>query len=129
MTAAAQFEFAIDVEGLNKHFDGKHVVKDVPLRVRRGRDFRISRTEWKRKDDDDPDDVRTAEARLRVGVVPGARHSQGERGDQAPRGIHDAAVLILGGPNRSRRTWTLWRGCTSFAIERPQFGNRLQTWG
>ncbi len=39
MTAAAQFEFAIDVEGLNKHFDGKHVVKDVSLRVRRGEIF------------------------------------------------------------------------------------------
>ena len=32
-------EFAIDVKGLNKHFDGKHVVKDVSLRVRRGEIF------------------------------------------------------------------------------------------
>ncbi|HVN93778.1 MAG TPA: ABC transporter ATP-binding protein [Terracidiphilus sp.] len=37
--AAAQFENAIDVEGLNKHFDGKHVVKDVSLCVRRGEIF------------------------------------------------------------------------------------------
>ena len=39
VTAAAQFEFAIDVEGLNKHFDGKHVVKDLSLRVRKGEIF------------------------------------------------------------------------------------------
>ena len=39
MTAAAQFDYAIDVEGLNKHFDGKHVVKDVSLRVRKGEIF------------------------------------------------------------------------------------------
>lgn len=32
-------EYAIDVQGLNKHFDGKHVVKDVSLRVRRGEIF------------------------------------------------------------------------------------------
>ncbi len=32
-------EYAIDVHGLNKHFDGKHVVKDVSLRVRRGEIF------------------------------------------------------------------------------------------
>ena len=32
-------EYAIDVEKLNKHFDGKHVVKDVTLRVRRGEIF------------------------------------------------------------------------------------------
>ncbi len=39
MTPAAQFDYAIDVEKLNKHFDGKHVVKDVSLRVRRGEIF------------------------------------------------------------------------------------------
>ena len=39
VTAAAQFDFAIDVEGLNKHFDGKHVVNDVTLRVRKGEIF------------------------------------------------------------------------------------------
>ncbi len=39
MTQAAQSSFAIDVQGLNKRFDGKHVVKDVSLRVRRGEIF------------------------------------------------------------------------------------------
>jgi len=39
MTAAAQSDYAIDVQGLNKHFDSKHVVKDVSLRVRRGEIF------------------------------------------------------------------------------------------
>jgi ABC-2 type transport system ATP-binding protein len=39
VTAAAQFEYAIDVKGLNKHFDGKHVVKDVSLQVRKGEIF------------------------------------------------------------------------------------------
>ena len=39
MTAAANTDFAIDVQGLNKHFGDKHVVKDVSLRVRRGEIF------------------------------------------------------------------------------------------
>ena len=32
-------EYAIDVEGLNKHFGSKHVVRDVSLRVKRGEIF------------------------------------------------------------------------------------------
>jgi ABC-2 type transport system ATP-binding protein len=32
-------EYAIDVQGLNKHFGDKHVVRDVSLRVRRGEIF------------------------------------------------------------------------------------------
>lgn len=32
-------EFAIDVQGLNKHFGDKHVVKDVSLRIRKGEIF------------------------------------------------------------------------------------------
>jgi ABC-2 type transport system ATP-binding protein len=39
VTAVANFENAIDVQGLNKRFDGKHVVKDVSLCVRRGEIF------------------------------------------------------------------------------------------
>jgi ABC-2 type transport system ATP-binding protein len=39
MTAVSIAEYAIDVQGLNKHFGSKHVVKDVSLRVRRGEIF------------------------------------------------------------------------------------------
>ena len=39
MTAVSSPEYAIDVQGLNKHFGDKHVVKDVTLRVRRGEIF------------------------------------------------------------------------------------------
>jgi ABC-2 type transport system ATP-binding protein len=39
MTAASSPEFAIDVQGLNKHFGDKHVVKNLSLRVRRGEIF------------------------------------------------------------------------------------------
>ena len=39
MNAASNSEFAIDVQGLNKHFGEKHVVKDVSMRVRRGEIF------------------------------------------------------------------------------------------
>src|SRR5208337_4149931 len=39
MTAVANPEYAIDVQGLNKHFGDKHVVKNVSLRVRRGEIF------------------------------------------------------------------------------------------
>jgi ABC-2 type transport system ATP-binding protein len=39
MTAASSPEYAVDVQGLNKYFGGKHVVKDVSLRVRRGEIF------------------------------------------------------------------------------------------
>src|SRR5271167_3526922 len=39
MTAPASYEFAIDVQELNKHFGDKHVVNDVSMRVRRGEIF------------------------------------------------------------------------------------------
>lgn len=39
MTAAANPENAIDVQGLNKHFGSKHVVNNVSMRVRRGEIF------------------------------------------------------------------------------------------
>jgi ABC-2 type transport system ATP-binding protein len=39
MTSATSPVYAIDVQGLNKHFGDKHVVKDVSLRVRRGEIF------------------------------------------------------------------------------------------
>jgi len=39
MTQAAQPDCAVDVEKLNKHFGGKHVVKNVSLRVQRGEIF------------------------------------------------------------------------------------------
>ncbi len=39
MSATAGSEYAIDVEGLNKHFGDKHVVNNVSMRVRRGEIF------------------------------------------------------------------------------------------
>ncbi len=39
MTTAANTDFAIDVQGLNKHFGEKHVVNNVSLQVRRGEIF------------------------------------------------------------------------------------------
>jgi ABC-2 type transport system ATP-binding protein len=39
MTSGPNPEYAIDVQGLNKHFGDKHVVRDVSLRVRRGEIF------------------------------------------------------------------------------------------
>src|SRR5580692_9725930 len=39
MTSGSNTEYAIDVQGLNKHFGDKHVVRDVSLRVRRGEIF------------------------------------------------------------------------------------------
>lgn len=39
MISARNPDYAIDVQGLNKHFGGKHVVKDVSLHVRRGEIF------------------------------------------------------------------------------------------
>ncbi|MGO9437741.1 MAG: ABC transporter ATP-binding protein [Terracidiphilus sp.] len=39
MTAESNSDYAIDVQGLNKHFGEKHVVRDVSLRVRRGEIF------------------------------------------------------------------------------------------
>jgi ABC-2 type transport system ATP-binding protein len=39
MNATALTEFAIDVQGLNKRFGSKHVVKDVSLQVKRGEIF------------------------------------------------------------------------------------------
>ena len=39
MSAISNPQFAVDVEGLNKHFGEKHVVKDVSMRVQRGEIF------------------------------------------------------------------------------------------
>ncbi|HVP53559.1 MAG TPA: ABC transporter ATP-binding protein [Candidatus Eisenbacteria bacterium] len=39
MTSTANSEYAIDVQGLNKHFGDKHVVNDVSMRVHRGEIF------------------------------------------------------------------------------------------
>jgi ABC-2 type transport system ATP-binding protein len=39
VTPAANSEYAVDVQGLNKHFGEKHVVNDVSLHVRRGEIF------------------------------------------------------------------------------------------
>jgi ABC-2 type transport system ATP-binding protein len=39
MMAVSNPEFAVDVQGLNKHFGSKHVVKNLSLRVRRGEIF------------------------------------------------------------------------------------------
>lgn len=39
MTTSANSDWAIDVQGLNKRFGDKHVVKDVSLRVRKGEIF------------------------------------------------------------------------------------------
>ena len=39
MTAQADSKYAIDVQGLNKHFGDKHVVNNVSLRVREGEIF------------------------------------------------------------------------------------------
>src|SRR3974390_114962 len=39
MSGAANSEYAIDVERLNKHFGDKHVVNNVSMRVRRGEIF------------------------------------------------------------------------------------------
>src|ERR1700752_2710953 len=39
MSPAANPEYSIDVQSLNKHFGSKHVVRDVSLRVRPGEIF------------------------------------------------------------------------------------------
>ncbi len=39
MTSASNLEYAVDVQGLNKHFGDKHVVNNVSLRVRPGEIF------------------------------------------------------------------------------------------
>ena len=39
MTAQSDTNYAIDVQGLNKHFGSKHVVNDVSMRVRQGEIF------------------------------------------------------------------------------------------
>ncbi len=39
MTPPADTEYAIDVQGLNKHFGDKHVVNNVSVRVRKGEIF------------------------------------------------------------------------------------------
>ena len=62
------------------------------------RDLRLPRTQRQRQDDLDPHHVRAADAGLRLRHLPGLRHREAERRDQAARRLHDAALLVLGRP-------------------------------
>ena len=66
------------------------------------RDLRLPRAQRQRQDHVDPDAVRAADARQRRGHVPRLRHPARVQGDQAPRRLHDAALLALGGPDDPR---------------------------
>ena len=130
MTATASPEYAIDVQGLNKHFGDKHVVKDVSLRVRRGEIFGFLGPNGSGK---------TTTIRMMCGLLkpdsgsrnlPGIRHSPRERGDQAQRRLHDAAVLLLGGPHHRGKSGFCRADVSRFAIAKgTQCGNPWKTWG
>ncbi len=102
MTAAANPEYAIDVQGLNKHFGEKHVVKDVSLRVRRGEIFGFLGPNGSGK---------TTTIRMVCGLLKpdsGSGTCLGhdivrESGaDQAQGRIHDAAIFLLGRSDHRR---------------------------
>ena len=99
--AAANSEYAIDVQGLNKSFGQKHVVDRRVDAGARGRDLRLSRPQRQRQDDDHPHDVRLAEARLGQRNLSRLRHSARERRHQAQCRLYDAAVFLLGRPDNS----------------------------
>ena len=104
MTATSNAEYAIDVQGLNKHFGDKHVVKDVSLRVHRGEIFGFLGPNGSGK---------TTTIRMMCGLLKpdsgsgtclGYRHPARESRDQAQCRLHDAEILLLGGPDHCRKS-------------------------
>ena len=89
---------AIEVEGLTKSFGGKVVVRDLSMRVRRGQIYGFLGPNGSGK---------TTTLRMLCGLLTpdsGRGTALGydirtrERGDQAPRRLHDAALQPLPGP-------------------------------
>ena len=106
MNARANAEFAIDVQGLNKHFGDKHVVNDVSLHVRRGEIFGFLGPNGSGK---------TTTIRMMCGLLKPDSGSgtclgydilRESAADQAQRWIHDATLLVLGRPDHHARTST-----------------------
>ena len=89
---------AVEVEGLTKSFSGQVVVRNLTMRVRRGQIYGFLGPNGSGKTTTlrmlcgllTPDSGRGTCARL--------RHPHAERGDQAPRRLHDAALQPLPGP-------------------------------
>ena len=95
-------DIAIDVHGLTKSFDGRAVVRDLSMQVKRGDDLRLPRAERLGQDHDHPHAVRAAHARRGRRHLPRLRHPHRDRRDQAPRRLHDAALQPLSGPLGAR---------------------------
>jgi ABC-2 type transport system ATP-binding protein len=95
-TANGNGELVIDVHGLNKRFGDKHVVNDLTMQVARGEIFGFLGPNGSGK---------TTSIRMMCGLLTpdsgtgtclGYDHRV--RRDQAQRGLHDAALLVLGRP-------------------------------
>ena len=105
-------DVVIDVRGLNKHFGENHVVRDLALTVRRGEIFGFLGPNGSGK---------TTTIRMLCGLLtPDSGEgtclgydirTQSLR-DQAPRRLHDAALLVLGGPDDPREPDASSRACT-----------------
>ncbi len=98
----SEADLVIDVEGLNKRFGKQHVVKDFALQVRAGEIYGFLGPNGSGK---------TTTIRMLCGLltpdsgtrdVPGLRRDPPVRPDQARSGLHDAALLAVGGPHDRR---------------------------
>ena len=68
-------EIAIEVEGLSKSFDGKQVVRDLSMRVRRGQIYGFLGPNGSGKTTHAAHVVRALDARQRSRQLPWLRHS------------------------------------------------------
>ena len=114
----------IDVKGLTKIFGGRRVVDDVSMRVERGRICGFLGPNGSGK---------TTTIRMLCGLLKPDAGSGTCLGydilreaarDQAPGRLHDAALQLLRGPDRSARTSTSSRASTAFADRTPRGATR-----
>ena len=87
----------VDVHGLTKSFDGRVVVRDLSLQVKRGAIYGFLGPERFRQDHDHPHAVRLAHARRRHRHVPWLRHPHRNSEDQTPDWLHDPALQPVSG--------------------------------
>ena len=113
-------DVVIDVRGLNKHFGDNHAVKDLTLTVRRGEIFGFLGPNGSGK---------TTSIRMLCGLLTpdggdgtclGYDIRARDRRDQAPRRLHDAALLVLGRPDHPREPATSSRACTAWPTARAR---------
>ena len=107
-------DIVIDVKHLTKKFDGKAVVRDLSMQVKRGTIYGFLGPNGSGKTTTIRMLCGLLDAGRRRGHVPRLRHPHRDRQDQAPGRLYDPALQPLPGPV----------GAREFGIHRPHLRHR-----